>query len=156
MRSFERYTIDFSHKTEPGGTHEKPKLLAITSGERTGDSLVFHFKIGTFYQQMHINKVNKNGTVNLKCISVYCKATAKLRVDIRFLKIFPNFHKRTDGRFRSKFSLDYSDGALRNLQNWEVIFHVPKFCVVSKQIIGLNMNTKFYSVFLIHEKIKQF
>ena len=41
MRSFERYTIDFSHKTEPGGTHEKPKLLAITSGERTGDSLVF-------------------------------------------------------------------------------------------------------------------
>lgn len=53
MRSFERYTIDFSHKTEPGGTHEKPKLLAITSGERTGDSLVFHFKIGTFYQQMH-------------------------------------------------------------------------------------------------------
>ena len=53
--------------------------------------------------------------------------SAKLRVDIKFLKIFPNFHKKTDGRFRFKFSLDYSDGALRNLQNWEVIFHVSKF-----------------------------
>jgi hypothetical protein len=96
MRNYERYTIDFTQKTEPGGTHEKPKLLAITSRERTGDSLVFHFKIGIYYQQMHINKVNKNGTVNLKFISVYCKATAKLGIDLKFLKIFPNFHKRTD------------------------------------------------------------
>ena len=71
-------------KKEPGETHKKSKLLAITSGERTGDSLVFHYKIEIFYQQMQINKVNKNGTVNLKCISVYCKATAKLRLDIIF------------------------------------------------------------------------
>jgi hypothetical protein len=66
MRNYERYTIDFTQKAEPGGTHEKPKLLAITSGARTGDSLFFHYKIEIFYQQMQINKVNKNGTVNLK------------------------------------------------------------------------------------------
>ena len=117
MRRFEKYNIDFSQKTELGGTHEKPKLLAITSGQRSGDSFVFHFKIGIFYQQMHINKVNKNGTVNLNCISVYCKATAKLLIDRKFIKTLLNFYKRTDGRFRLKFTLDFTDGELRNSQN---------------------------------------
>ena len=44
MRRFEKYNIDFSHKTELGGTHEKPKLLAITNGERSGDSSYFILK----------------------------------------------------------------------------------------------------------------
>ena len=48
MRNYERYTIDFTQKAEPGGTHEKPKLLAITSGERTGDSLVYTSKLEHF------------------------------------------------------------------------------------------------------------
>ena len=75
MRQFERYTINFAQRTDPGGTHEKPKLLQITSGERSEESVIYHMKIGQLYQQMHINKVN-NGTVNLNCISPYCKATA--------------------------------------------------------------------------------
>ena len=87
---------------------------------------------------MHINKVNKNGTVNLNCISVYCKATAKLLIDRKFIKTLPNFYKSTDGRFRSKFTLDFTDGELCNLQNWEVIFHIPKF------VHGPACTTHFY------------
>ena len=57
MRQFERYTINFAQRTDPGGTHEKPKLLQITSGERSEESVIYHMKIGQLYQQMHINKV---------------------------------------------------------------------------------------------------
>ena len=57
MRQFERYTINFAQRTDPGGTHEKAKLLQITSGERSEESVIYHMKIGQLYQQMHINKV---------------------------------------------------------------------------------------------------
>jgi hypothetical protein len=126
MRQLERYTINFAQRTDPGGTHEKPKLLQITSGERSEESVIYHMKIGQLYQQMHINKVN-NGTVNLNCISPYCKATAKVRVNPRFIQTFPNFYKKSNGKFRSKFALDLTNPELRNLNNWEVLYHPPKF-----------------------------
>ena len=106
MRQFERYTINFAQRTDPGGTHEKPKLLQITSGERSEESVIYHMKIG---------------------ISPYCKAIAKVRVNPRFIQTFPNFYKKSNGKFRSKFALDLTNPELRNLNNWEVLYHPPKF-----------------------------
>ena len=80
MRQFERYTINFAQRTDPGGTHEKPKLLQITSGERSEESVIYYMKIGQLYQQMHINKVN-NGTVNF----------LQLSFSLKFSKLLKNF-----------------------------------------------------------------
>ena len=63
----------------------------------------------------------------MNCISLYCKATAKVRVNPRFIQTFPNFYKKSNGKFRSKFALDLTNPELRNLNNWEVLYHPPKF-----------------------------
>ena len=78
MRQFERYTINFAQRTDPGGTHEKPKLLQITSGERSEESVIYHMKIGQLYLQMLINKVN-NGTVNFLQLSFSLKFSKLLK-----------------------------------------------------------------------------
>jgi hypothetical protein len=80
MRQFERYIINFAQITDPGGTHEKPKLLQMTNGERSEESVIYHMKIGQLYQQMHIN-----------------------------------------------VALDLTNPELKNLNNWEVLYHPPKF-----------------------------
>ena len=79
MRQFERYTINFAQRTDPGGTHEKPKLLQITSGERSEESVIYHMKIGQLYLQMLINKVN-NGTVNFLQLSFSLKFSKLLKI----------------------------------------------------------------------------
>ena len=75
--------INFENRDKLDGTYDKPILINITSGERAGESLIFHFKIKENYYQYRMNKVN-NGSVTLICAHRYCKCSAKLRLDSQF------------------------------------------------------------------------
>ena len=118
--------INFENRDKLEGTYDKPLLINITSGQRAGESLIYHFKIEEKYRQYRINKVY-NGTVNLICAHKSCKCSAKLRLDPQFIKVDLNFYAKSNGRSRSKFSINNLDPNLRNLHFWQVIQHTPKF-----------------------------
>ena len=126
MKLFSNYKIDFARRHISEGTHENPVLIDITSGERTLDSLIFFIKNLKSYHEMWIRKVNK-ATVNLFCKYSYCKCTLKMALDPKFIKCEPNFYKISNGRYRSKYSIDCSDPKLRKLTNWKVCSNNSRF-----------------------------
>ena len=75
---------------------------------------------------MWIRNVNK-ATVNLFCKYSYCKCTLKMALDPKFIKCEPNFYKMSNGRYRSKYSIDCSDPKLRKLTNWKVCSNNSRF-----------------------------
>ena len=95
------YEIDYAWKNRTEGTNEKPLLIGITSGNKTSQSIVFHFKIGNYYHDMTIKKVNSK-TVNLICRDTYCKATCKLAIDPKF-KLWQNLFQTSPVLFQLPF-----------------------------------------------------
>lgn len=118
--------IDYTFKSRTDGTQENPLLVNVTSGQRESESLIHHMKIENNYYQMRIKRICK-GTCNLVCAKKHCKATAKLELDRKFIIIIPNHYKMNNGRFRSRYTIDYSDTNLRRLENWKVLPHISKF-----------------------------
>jgi hypothetical protein len=47
------YSINFAQRTDPGGTHEKRKILQITSGDRSEESVISYENWSTLSTDAH-------------------------------------------------------------------------------------------------------
>ena len=70
-------------KNKEVGTLEKPYLVAITSGERSGKPLCFHVKIGRDYHKLRVHDVGSKYAY-LSCGELSCNGRHKssLRPDL--------------------------------------------------------------------------
>ena len=69
----------------------------------------------------------ENAECNLICSHTHCKATAKVKLDKKFIKKIANYTHIGNGRFRAKYFIDYNDPNLRLLENWTVLSHISNF-----------------------------
>ena len=107
-------------RNEEVGCLDKPVLFAISSGQNLGESLIFHLKIGNYYFDCYLRKVN--GTFcNLRCAGKKCPARHKLKVNEKYIIRIKDYFKLKDGRSRDKFDIDRTIPELRLLQNWCVV-----------------------------------
>ena len=112
-------------RNENVGTLNKPELFAISSGNRSGQSLIFHFKIGSDYHNCILKRVN-GSSCNFHCVDTSCKARHKGKVNPSLVTCIENFHVMKNGRTRHKYDVDRSNPAIRELKNWTMLPHTSK------------------------------
>ena len=119
---FDLKQVDIQNKVL--GSFDAPHLYHISSGKRSGKSLVFHIKIKDKYYELHIKHTYAKFST-LSCATRGCKATHRFSV----VKELLNRDKR-DSRNYVIFQIDRTNPDARNINNWTVIKYttVPHSC----------------------------
>ncbi len=108
-------------RKENVGTQNRPYLYNVGPGQRNGQSLVFDLKIGDNFRQVTIDR--EKSSVITKCIGYRrkgCRARHKFKVKDQFVLLREG---RQDGTRTNTYGLNFSDRALRDVSNWEVVEH---------------------------------
>ena len=121
---FDAYKIpNLENKGKEVGTTNQPYFYQITSGQRHGESLIYHSQIGKKYYGYRMNSCSSEKVV-LRCRHKSCKAVALCKIPKSSSLIIVKPTKRSNGkRMVNQYTLKFGDLRLRDLS--EYIF-LPK------------------------------